>query len=158
METIEYHTQDKSEWTRGPWDHEPDKVQYPDAETGPPCLIVRNPGGALCGYVGVSTGHPAFKRSYGAVDVDVHWGLTYADQCRPHGDEEGRGICHVPSAGEPDHVWWLGFDCAHSGDFTPSGTQYGHLFEQGQFEQYRDIDFVKRHVRNIARQLADMQP
>lgn len=33
----------------------------------------------------------------------VHGGLTYSDRC--HDD-----ICHVPAPGEPDDVWWFGFD------------------------------------------------
>lgn len=54
MERIEYRgVVDKSGWARGVWDSEPDKIQWQDAETGLPCLIVRGPVGALCGYVGV---------------------------------------------------------------------------------------------------------
>lgn len=62
METIEYRTVDKSKWGDGPWQDEPDKKQWRDPETGLPCLIVRGPGGALCGYVGVPANSPAFGR------------------------------------------------------------------------------------------------
>lgn len=60
MNTIEYTTIDKSTWGPGPWQDEPDKIQYVDEATGLPCLIVRNGKeiGALCGYVGVLPGHP----------------------------------------------------------------------------------------------------
>lgn len=64
MQRIEYRTQDKSDWPRGPWDNEPDKIQWQDEVTGLPCLIVRGPVGALCGYVGVPKSHPAYGLSY----------------------------------------------------------------------------------------------
>src|SRR5688572_7588915 len=115
METREYRTMDKATWPPGPWQHEPDKAQWQDPATGLPCLIVRNSSGALCGYVGVSKGHPLFEVGYqGADDYDLscHGGLTYSEHCQPSTDE-ALGICHVPAPGEPDHVWWFGFDCAH---------------------------------------------
>lgn len=56
METIEYRTADKSQWGEGPWTAEPDKRQWRDEATGLPCLIVRGPHGAFCGYVGVAGG------------------------------------------------------------------------------------------------------
>jgi hypothetical protein len=62
--TIEYRTTDKTEWGAGPWQDEPDKRQWTDAVTGLPCLIVRGPIGALCGYVGVSSDHPLHGREY----------------------------------------------------------------------------------------------
>lgn len=135
--------------TRGAWDTEPDKRQWTDAETGLPCLIRRGPHGALCGYVGVPDGHPAFERHYDYVDVDVHGGLTYADFC----SESEHGICHVVEPGEPDRVWWLGFDCAHSGDFCP---RYSHRNTYSYDEQYRDFAYVTEQVQGLARQLAQI--
>src|SRR5690606_18441494 len=35
-------------------------------------------------------------------------------------------VCHVADAGEPDHVWWFGFDCAHCDDLSPKYSRdYG---------------------------------
>lgn len=64
MKTLEYRTVNKATWGSGPWQDEPDKVQWRDDVTGLPCLIVRGPGGALCGYVGIKAGHPFFGREY----------------------------------------------------------------------------------------------
>ena len=65
MERIEYRdVVDKSQWGDGPWQSEPDKIQWQDAATGLPCLIVRGPVGALCGYVGVPKTHPAYGLHY----------------------------------------------------------------------------------------------
>lgn len=63
METREWSYTDKSEWGPGPWQHEPDKAQWTTA-SGLPGLIVRNPSGALCGYVGVDSGHALFGVAY----------------------------------------------------------------------------------------------
>jgi hypothetical protein len=156
METIEYRTYDKSTWGAGPWQDEPDKIQYPDPVTGLPCLIVRNPMGALCGYVGVSEGHPHYKREGYDFDLGVHGGITFTDMCRP-GEDEAHGVCHTPGPGEPDHVWWLGFDCAHHMDFVPKmalalkSLPGDHSWMEGDI--YRDISYVKTQIASLAQQL-----
>lgn len=168
-----YTTVDKSEWGDGPWQDEPDKIQWTDAETGLPCLVKRHSSlGHLCGYVGVSEGHPAFEKDYDDVRVaggsedgwpDVHGGLTYAAHCE-EGDE-AMAICHIPEPGQPDHVWWLGFDCAHSGDLSPAMAARDRArFEEtgdplwaplaGHEEKYRTVDYVRRECASLARQLA----
>ncbi len=55
---------DKSEWGPGPWQDEPDKAQWLDAGSRLPCLIVRGPVGALCGYVGLPPGHRARRATF----------------------------------------------------------------------------------------------
>lgn len=160
----EYRYEDKSRWTRGPWDREPDKVQMRDEETGLPCLIVRGPSGALCGYVGVPMGHPWFGKDYDSCGltgdkpegyepdwyIEVHGGLTYADACQHSAD--GHGICHTPEPGEPDNIWWLGFDCAHLCDM--SGMAWGRAERFNSTGIYRDLDYVKAECANLARQAA----
>lgn len=155
MQELSYTTMDRAGWKAGPWDCEPDKVQFTDEATGLPCLIVRGPVGALCEYVGVSEGHPAFKKDYGDIDVDVHGGLTFADECQP--GFEDKVICHKPAPGEPDNVWWLGFDCAHCDDLAPGyhpilGDEYSSLFNG----VYRDINYVRTECASLAAQLAAM--
>jgi hypothetical protein len=131
----------------GPWSTEPSKMQWVDQATGMPCLIVRNDLGALCGYAGVSPGHPLHGRGYDDADVGVHGGLTYADRCQPTTDE-AHGICHVPEPGTPHDVWWFGFDCAHYNDVVPGMRRFG--LERGE---YRDIGYVAGEVTQLAAQL-----
>ncbi len=88
MERIEYRTKDKSGWGNGPWQNEPDKIQWMDEATGYPCLMVR-PHGSWCGYVGVPPTHPAFGKSYDDVNVSVHGGLTFASKCNEPPDRNG---------------------------------------------------------------------
>lgn len=152
---------DRSKWGSGPWDAEPDRVDFEHA--GFACLLLRHPRmGHWCGYVGVPSNHAAYGKGYNDVEVDVHGGLTYANQC------SGR-ICHVPSPGMPDDVWWLGFDCAHAGDFSPSSNQFHGAYpwpiEQYDHEastanpdwridKYRTVDWVRGETERLADQLA----
>lgn len=169
--TLEYRTVDKSDWGPGAWQDEPDKRQWEDPTTGLACLIVRGPGGALCGYVGVARGHPAHGLSYShwsygedgervpltpvqeAInDLEAHGGLTFAHGCG-HGDNPATGICHIPGDGEPDSVWWFGFDCAHSGDLSP---KYDRDRRWGDTDTYKSQPYVERWVTKLAGQLAAM--
>jgi hypothetical protein len=156
MQTIEYRTQDKSGWGDGSWQDEPDKKQWLDQETGLPCLIVRNTLGVLCGYVGVPEGHWAYLRHYDDVPVDVHGGLTFSDKCQ--GGDETRAICHIA---DDDRVWWLGFDCAHAGDYMPKTESFfrkaiEHLPYGIPSDVYRDFAYVTQEVESLARQLKDL--
>jgi len=216
METMEWSTVDKSTWGEGPWQREPDKRQWKDKATGLPCLIVRGPAGALCGYVGVAPDHPLHGKGYSedkvfpcddecsedwhyhcsvACRVTVHGGLTFADSCSHFGPDEWenakkrfasaesearkypRGdssefrksiapvidnyeawrermqqshICHIAAPGEPDSVWWFGFDCAHAGDLCP---KFDHEWERSGCEDYKDIGYVTAQVTELAAQL-----
>ena len=259
METIEYfRVVDKSGWNDGPWFDEPDKRQWPDAATGLPCILVRGPSGAWCGYVGMPPTHPAHGLHYdgqpdavAAVEraitrrnmkawgdaghppldqwknpephpprppltaageaisaLEVHGGLTFAGGCRTHTREEFEkfrakqarfqreaeafpkgdaarflaqwrdcfddydrwcarvqqtAICHLPAPGEPDDIWWFGFDCAHSFDLAPA---YSAMMEDMKLrsplldhyeEVYRDVAYVAAECAKLAAQLAAIE-
>lgn len=78
--------------------------------------------------------------------IDVHGGLTYANQC------SGR-ICHVPKPGEPDNVWWFGFDCSHAGDISPA---YDRSWRGESDDAYRTLDYVRAETNRLAEQLAEI--
>ena len=146
----------------GPWDGEPDKIQWTDDTTGLPCLIVRNRMGALCGYVGVAPDHPWHGKDYSGTyseadeyvegpdsKVDVHGGLTYAAKC--HGD-----ICHVTE--EHDERWWFGFDCSHSFDLIPYMLDEGYPSALPESATYKDIAYVRAECARLAAQLVVVTP
>lgn len=150
-EATEAQPIDKSSWGPGPWQDEPDRVEF--RHEGFPCLIVRQPDlGHLCGYVAVPPGHP-WHQMVGTDDecVDVHGGVTYASKCR--GD-----VCHVPEPGESDDVFWIGFDFAHIDDLVPCRQSYltnmylQHHPNLGTRGVYKGIDFVKAECRRVAEQ------
>lgn len=158
---------DRTGWEPGPWDNEPeDKVQWTDKRTGMACMMLRNPSGVWCGYVGVNQNHPAYKMGYHDAQekwptIQVHGGLTYSNLC-DEGPEES-SICHVPEPGEPDGVWWLGFDCWHWLDIAPANVKWER--ETGVYtraptvgldvyhREYCSLKYVKREVVKLARQL-----
>lgn len=143
-------TVDKSGWKRGEWDNEPDKVHWVDEDTGLDCLIVRGPSGALCGYVGVPPTHPWYAVDYEKLDAVAHGGLTFSGECRPNA-EESTGICHPKDGAANEHVWWVGFDCAHLGDVAPAYDAREML------ASYRDIHYVTAEVASLARQAIEAQ-
>lgn len=275
MENKTWHSipkETKESWGQGPWVSEPDKVQWLDEASGLPCLIVRGPMGALCGYVGVPEGHPFFKKKYGdcaRVDAKprgrdkmvedleagfdaklpnskesvkfpkmpksmtkhmeeeltcgesycphtaesmctVHGGITFSGLCQeptkqrwemwrkrmlackkdiltfPRGDsarmwkeeghlvddfkawvewEIGTSICHLVEKKEDDYpVWWLGFDCSHSGDVAPKMDSTFRELEKEipTFKdpssrhfgrEYRTVEYVREECTNLAAQL-----
>lgn len=65
MKSRDEHKVDKSKWPKGPWTTEPDRLEWVDETTGYTALIVRTRMGNLCGYVGVSEGHPWYGKNYG---------------------------------------------------------------------------------------------
>lgn len=130
----------RAKWPSGPWNDEPDRVEF--EHKGVPCLIVRSPlGGNLCGYVGVKPGHPWHRKNFSDIDADVHGGLTYSEECQ-------RAVCHVPAPGEPENLWWLGFDCAHCDDLTA-----WHQASPGEQASYRDIPYVTSETKRLAEQV-----
>lgn len=155
MKTIEYRTKDKSSWGSGPWQDEPDKVQWRDEATGLPCLIVRNRMGAWCGYAGVSREHPLFGKNDEEYVLNCHGGITFAGHCRPDAEEDG--ICHLVEPGEDDNVWWLGFDCAHAWDLSPglAAREEQMGFPRDPTDIYRDMAYVQDQVRQLAQQLKE---
>lgn len=146
---------DKAGWGEGPWQEEPDKIEWRDAATGYPCLIRRVAyHGALCGYVGVPPVHPWHGKDYDEIDAEIaiHGGLTYAAPCQEESD--ARGVCHVPEPGEPDHVWWFGFDAGHSGDLGPGFRAEYRCLMREMGAVYRSVSYMREEVARLAQQLA----
>jgi hypothetical protein len=142
----------------GPWQDEPDRVEWFDEATGLPCVIVRNHVGVLCGYVGVPRRHLLYGELHGrhhlALDVRVHGGLTFSGPIPSPGDVnsiEDATLSHVPGPGQLDDVWWFGFSCDQRGDLMP----YFPLGAWGRCE-YRTIAYVTVQTVGLAAQLAQV--
>lgn len=144
---------DRSPWPPGPWDGEPvDRVDWVDPVTRYPCFVKRGPLGAWCGYVGVPPGHRHHGADMDDVNVVVHGGLSFAAPCEPDDERPHvERICHVPAPGEPDDVWWLGFDCSHGHDAIPMLSSTMTL----PGAVYRTVDYARDQATRVARQLAD---
>ncbi len=157
---------DKSNWGEGPWQTEPDRVEW--EHNGHSCMIIRNYYGVWCGYVAVTKEHPCYEKNYSVPfdeekdeseanypteSLEVHGGLTYANHCQGE-------ICHVPKPGQPDDVWWLGFDCGHHMDLSPAYIMNDPLWKSFALSMrlvYRDMAYAKKETNSLADQLAGMK-
>lgn len=171
-----YFTMDKTRWGWGAWQGEPDKQQWTDGTTGFPCLVVRHPRkGNWCGYVGVSEKHPAYGLAFsdgqeGRIlepqelpttqdvinSIVVHGGLSFAGNCSKNADER-TGICHVSEPGQPDTVWWFGFDCGWMTDKLPA-YEARNPDDREPGAEYRTLPFVTEECRKLALQLEKLAP
>lgn len=99
------------------------------------CYALRHPElQHWCGYVALPEGHRFHGKDYDNIKAEVHGGLTYAGDHAPRQQKDGR--------------WWVGFDCAHAGDWVP--TMKAH-----DGDTYKDIDFVVHECEAFASQMAE---
>lgn len=151
---------DRTGWPPGPWDDEPDRVDFRHA--GLACFVSRNYAGAWCGYAGVPPGHPWHGVHYSdpclpaesdtrspSEIIEVHGDLTYSNRCNG-------SLCHTPEPGEPHDVWWFGFDCGHWNDVHPRYVREMEALKE--FAEYRDLAYVRAQTERLAEQLAEIRP
>ena len=158
MELKQEYIVDRTGWASGPWDHEPDRVEWRDKDTGLPCLILRNTWlRILCGYVAVPPSHSWYGVAYNACTLqscktwcshtpeslgNVHGRLTFSSFC----------LENSPTApGEPGNVFWFGFDCGHAMDLLPGVVDRSGATHH--FGEYRNVAYVQAEVTKLAAQL-----
>lgn len=109
------------------------------------CAVLRNGFmGHLCGYVNLPKEHPWYGMPYSKIErLDncpaVHGGITYSESRLP--------------CSESEDGWWLGFDCAHAGDYVPYMPSI-ELYE-GYAHEWT-LEEVIEETRNFARQLSEV--
>jgi hypothetical protein len=97
----------------------------------------------------VPEGHPWFGNEGDDEGPMVHGGITFTSFCQP--GPEDRVICHIPGPGEADHVWWLGFDTSHCGDFQPAYSR-SKIIPGLLGDTYRDRAYVAAECAVLAAQ------
>lgn len=110
-------------------------------------MVIHNGSGFRCGYVRIPPTHPWHGKHYFDIDgADVHGGLTFAEP-----DES----C---VKGGPDDAWWLGFDCAHSGDAPDPDlpTRGGRDGRRTDYDDgiVRGQEYVEAECRSLCEQAA----
>lgn len=138
----------------------PTKIQRPHAmlaegvHAGHEWAVVHNDMGYRCGYVKVEPGHPWYGK-YDEIDCSVHGGLTFADPDMS---------C---DKGGPDNGWWVGFDCAHSGDAPDpelvtaanmSRASFRERFDHGGYDSVKGQKYVENQCRSLCEQAAAATP
>ena len=151
----------KGSWGAGPWLREPDKANWIDKDTDYDCMVVRGPGGHWCGYVGLPSSHPLYKKEYSEEElynIEAHGGLTYSDMNKLTKKliDKGMNLGLLPDEIREYETWWLGFDCAHLGDLCPGHeamlSGYGASFSDCH-NTYRTYEYVVDEVTALAKQL-----
>lgn len=147
----------KARWGPGPWQDEPDRVQFHAHDL--PCLLLRGPFGGWNGYVALPYDHPWYGANEYDMPVEVHGGITYsaledAESIMAwQGDEASADpVCDPP--------WWVGFDCAHAWDIQPGMEAFlvalmGGAHTSRATQEYRTLDFARRATEFLAQQIQE---
>jgi hypothetical protein len=146
----------------GEWIDEPDRIDF--EHRGINCLILRNGFGALCGYCQIPEGHKYHGKDPDNIPYEVHGGLTFAGAFERIASMD----------------YWIGFDCNHSQDLTPSVEvmkktvekcilrrrqhleieMVNILLKANEIKRpstYKNIDYVAAECRKLAEQIANDQ-
>jgi hypothetical protein len=158
--------------TNGEWTTEPSELGFKDDATGLDCSMRRGPMGHWCGYVRLPDGHALHGVSYsdavsvptGYMDREVKMDEDYgaiALFCASLKAEPEKNIypldlavrCHggLTYSGMRDGAWWLGFDCAHSGDLCPQLSQHDG-------DVYRNVEYVKASLAKLCSDIEAIAP
>ena len=122
------------------------------------CVIVGSYMGHRCGYIAIPKDNELYGKDYDEIDIDVHGGLTYSEYSNSE----------YPVKSEED-VWWIGFDCAHSGDgkdmeliksFGENNTEIKTILDiEARYSNYgevRTVDYVKEQLIEAVNQLKEI--
>ena len=159
------YPKEKKDWPPGPWHDEPDEKRWEDRNTGLQCFALRfERMGHWLGYVGVREGHPAYGLDYYKSSFDIDDVLSgTAAKIAPIQQQINNIPVGLTYSGTDDlrgkDWWWFGFDCAHSGEYSP-GMDDGNLgpcalgmptgFEHPSVVTYRDLNYVIGQCTELA--------
>jgi hypothetical protein len=94
-------------WGNGEWVEEPDSAVFNYKNYQCKCVrimalegIGEYFGGHWCGYICIPKDHAWYGKERDGIDCNIHGGITYSEE-----EEDG---------------FWIGFDCAHAYDMSPS--------------------------------------
>jgi hypothetical protein len=167
----------KARWGRGPWQREPDMLEWRHA--GFHCGALRaEVTGSWCGYVGVSGDHPVFGKGpwecilacnrdpaprfssspFGEAMASIARRLDIPHSSCEHTvstlfDVHGGITYSGPRPFDPD-LWWLGFDCSHFGDYSPAMEALTALVMPPEHTErkrrYRQAGWFHERYRSLA--------
>ena len=117
---------------------------------GFPCVVLFQPMGFRCGYVGLPKGNKYYDRDYDGIDVNCHGGLTYA-----------RAYLALQTDND---TWWIGFDCAHCFDYydiaklkeyygEDKAKEIEELFRYLSEYPFRDLEYCIEECKGMVDQI-----
>ncbi|MEM7515319.1 MAG: hypothetical protein AAF368_00145 [Planctomycetota bacterium] len=126
-----------------PWESEPDR--WVGTCRGFELVALRHSGlGHWCGYLCIPEGHPLHGRDLESDDLgpDIHGGWTWARS-------------YLPNKKDASDGWWVGFDCAHSGDLQPGGRWRTKPTPFANNSTYKTLNFVKSELFRACAELEE---
>ena len=125
------------------------------------CCVLFQSLGFRCGYVLVPRWHKLYGQLYSNKDCEAikcHGGLTYSSH---------------ELMGQTSPSWWIGFDCAHTGDILDKESQMRYFGNNNQnnffnmlnfmtgnntgFGTVKNLDFCIEECKNIVDQLREIE-
>ena len=129
------------------------KVESFSHHSGFPCVVLACSYGYRCGYVGVPSSHPAFKKQHTKLHFDVHGGVTFT----------GTSSEHFKFCDPFLELWWVGFDCAHRDDALDSALleiDYQNppfSLPKSSYATVKTLEFAIFECYHLAEQLFEME-
>jgi hypothetical protein len=139
----------KSAFPPGKWLREPDFCKWHHA--GLACLAIRDMSlGVWKGFVGTEASHSFYNKSLedilkvpSMIDafLEVYGGITTAGRLPARYKEDAK------------HLWWLGVETSHGGDFMPllklesTGSDMDKMLSN---QTYKDFAFIRRETNKLA--------
>jgi hypothetical protein len=163
------------DWSKGPWEHEPDFAEFIHKETGYLIRALRHDRtGHWNGYVGVPLEHPA-SGLYSECELPSYVHSAAHVEISFMGQTGSENLGFTPT--DDGRNWGLiGFDTNHHGDIDPvaasaskrgvddvitTDTMYSDapVNDDGRsISTYKSMKFVLEHCEQLARQLKYMEP
>ena len=122
------------------------------------CCVLFQALGYRCGYVLVPYWHSQYEKNFDDIPIRCHGGLTYSSH---------------DLMGQTSPSWWIGFDCAHTGDMPDRESQMKYFGDNEQddffnmlnfmsgndtgFGTVKNLDFCIEECKNIVDQLREME-
>ena len=96
-------------------------------------MVLNIRGTHFCAYIRLPESHPFYQLPYEAIDLDCHGGLTFSEMTdfenvRLRVWDPWSGLWWIPGRWVEEKVkkgYWIGWDYAHDGDFSPLWPELG---------------------------------
>jgi len=114
------------------------------------CVVLAQRIGHRCGYIGIDKENACYEKDYDSCDIEVHGGLTY--------DGGGENSTYPIKS----NLWWIGFDCAHSGDakdndiineLNEGSPNLDFLLSLNDYGEVRTLDYCVQECESVVDQL-----
>lgn len=119
------------------------------------CLIIRHKTMLyLCGFVAVNEDSIFFGSDPLNLDFKVHGSVTVGFPGLDNNWKED--LYYKPLTDETGKsLWWLGFDCGHTGDLTPIDLLLDSVLDMNDNRTYKNLEYVENELKYLVDQIIE---